>query len=376
MKGRTVRERARIMAGDSRTRRGWLSWHSLDNPIVWLAYLPLFFIPWPMALPRTDQVVAALAGIALFLVLYVAAINSAGGKRVALSLAALMVSFALAFTASNWTVISIYAAAMIGDLRPARRAALLVGGFAAATCALALATGQPPVYWVLGVFLMIMVGIGNISRSALEDKNRALAAAQDEVRQIAATAERERIGRDLHDLLGRTLTLIAIKSDLSARLAREDPARAEAEMREVAAAAREGLAEVRGAVSGMTGTSLGHELANARAALAAAGIACIVEGEADRIDPGASAVLAMALREAVTNVIRHSGARTCRIALVEQAGGLELVVSDDGNGAVTPGGGLAGLRSRLSAAGGALVVEGGRAGTRLAAHLPAAGNCA
>ena len=131
------------------------------------------------------------------------------------------------------------------------------------------------------------------------------------------------------------------------------------------------MVEVRTAVSGMTGASLAREIAGSRTALAAAGIACEVEGEVEAIDPGTSAVLAMALREAVTNVIRHSGARTCRIALIQQPGGLELEVSDDGDGqAVRPGGGLAGLTARLVAAGGELAVEGSLRGTRLTARLP------
>ena len=348
-----------------------MRWEAIDHPAIWLAYLPLFFIPWFIKLPSPVQMIAAGAGLVVFLGLYFLSLKAAGWRLIALAVAALLLSFALAFTNSNWTVIAVYAAAMIAELRPAWRASLGVGAFAAACVALALGTGQSPFYWVLGVFLMIMVGIGNISRAALQDKNAALAAAQGEVRQFAAAAERERIGRDLHDLLGRTLTLIAIKADLAARLSATDAEKAAAEMRDIAAAAREGLAEVRAAVSGMTGASLAREIAASHAALAAAGIACEVEGEAESIDPGTSAVLAMALREAVTNVIRHSGARNCRIALIQQPGGLELKVSDDGDGqAVRPGGGLAGLTSRLTAAGGELAVEGDRAGTRLTARVP------
>lgn len=348
-----------------------LRWEAIDHPAIWLAYLPLFFIPWFIKLPGAAQMIEAGIGLAVFLAIYFVSLKAAGGRLVGLAVAALLLSFALAFTGSNWTVIAVYAAAMIAELRPAWRASIGVGGFAAASAGLALVTGQPAIYWVLGVFLMIMVGIGNISRAALQDKNRELATAQGEVRQFAAAAERERIGRDLHDLLGRTLTLIALKADLAARLADSSPDQAIAEMRDIAAAAREGLAEVRAAVSGMTGASLAREIAGSKAALSAAGIACEVEGDAEAIDPGTSAVLAMALREAVTNVIRHSGARTCRIALVQQAGGLELAVSDDGDGqAVRPGGGLAGLTSRLNAAGGELAVAGDRRGTRLTARLP------
>lgn len=353
-------------------RRGrMLRWEAIDHPAIWLTYLPLFFVPWLIELPSRVQMVGAGAGVTVFLAVYFASIKAAGRQRVGLAVAALLLSFALAFTGSNWTVIAVYAAAMIAELRPSWRASLGVGTFSAASVALALVTGQSPFYWVLGVFLMIMVGIGNISRAALQDKNAALAAAQGEVRQFAAAAERERIGRDLHDLLGRTLTLIALKADLAARLSDTAPDNAVAEMRDIAAAAREGLAEVRAAVSGMTGASLAREIAGSHAALAAAGIACEVEGDAEAIDPGTSAVLAMALREAVTNVIRHSGARICRVALIQQPGGLELKVTDDGDGqAVRPGGGLAGLTARLVAAGGELAVEGDTRGTRLTARLP------
>ena len=359
------------MTNQERQDRVNVKWLSVDSPLLWLAYLPLFFIPWLWDLPSTPQTITAIAGLIVFLVLYIRSCRAQGTTLVAYATATLLLSFALMFTGSNWTVIAVYAGAMIGELRPARRAGIILSTFAVATVAVGLGAQQHFIYWAMGVFLTVMVGIANISRSMLEDKNRALATAQDEVKQMAATAERERIGRDLHDLLGRTLTLIAIKADLAAKLNTRDPTKAEAEMREVAAAARDALAEVRAAVAGMTGATLGREIASAQAALAAAGIACIVEGDAEHIEQGASAVLAMTLREAITNVIRHSGARTCRITLTRGANGLQLTVSDDGDGeAVREGGGIGGVRSRLAAAGGGLSVTGGAEGTHLVARLP------
>jgi two-component system sensor histidine kinase DesK len=223
------------------------------------------------------------------------------------------------------------------------------------------------------MFLMAMVGLSNVSGAALQDKTAALAAAQEEVQRLAATAERERIGRDLHDLLGRTLTLVTIKAELAAKLATRDPAKAEAEMREVAQASREALAEVRAAVSGMTGTGFAREVEQSCTALEAAGITCTVEGAPERVDGGTGAVLAMALREAVTNVIRHSGARQCRIRIHRQGRSVELGVEDDGDGtAVREAGGIGGIRARLAAAGGSLSVEGSHSGTHLRATLPLA----
>lgn len=359
------------MTQQERQAGGQPKWLSIDGPFVWLAYLPLFFIPWFFELPSPPQMIGAFIGLGAFLILYWVGFSASGALLIALATATLLVSFAMLYTQSNWTVIGVYAAAMIANLRPPRHAGFFVGAFAAATLVVGLLAEQHPFYWGLGVFLIVMVGIANISRAMLEDKNRALANAHDEVKRLAATAERERIGRDLHDLLGRTLTLIAIKADLAAKLNAREPAKAEAEMQEVAAAARDALAEVRAAVAGMTDASLGREIASAQRALSASGIAHILDGEVDQIDKGASAVLAMALREAVTNVIRHSGAKTCTIGLTRSPSRLELCVSDDGDGTgMREGGGLRGVRTRLAAAGGGLAVSGDAHGTRLVAYLP------
>lgn len=342
-----------------------------DNPLVWLVYLPFFFVPFYFNPPPTPKLLAAMVGIAAFLGLYIGSIGMQGRRLVAVSAACLLLSFGLAFTDGSWMVISVYAAAMIGELRPARSAVICLGTFAAAAAATGFALAQPLFFTASGALMMVMIGAACISREALADKNRALVAAQGEVKHMAATAERERIGRDLHDLLGRSLTLIAIKADLAVKLSSRDPVRAATEMREVASAAREALGEVRAAVSGMMDASFARELAGARTALAAAEIDGRVEGEFTDIDLGSGAVLAMTLREAVTNVIRHSGARSCRISLVRGDDGFELRVSDDGDGALLQeGNGLGGLRSRLTAAGGTLSVAGGSSGTCLVARIP------
>ncbi|MFN9613387.1 MAG: sensor histidine kinase [Hyphomonadaceae bacterium] len=346
-------------------------WRSLESPLLWLAYLPMFLIPWFIQAPTPIQIIGATIGVTIFLVVYFLAIGATGLRLITCSIVTLFIAIALIPTYGNWTVIAIYAAAMIGDLRPPRRAAILVGAFAFIAVFAGMLSQQNPFYWGFGIFMMVMVGIGVISRAALQDKNHALTNAQMEVKQLAAIAERERIGRDLHDMLGSTLTLIAIKADLAARLATSDPQGAEAEMRAVAATARDGLADVRAAVAGMTGATLAREIATSQTALSAAGIASVVEGDAEAIERGASAVLAMALREAITNVIRHSGANSCRIAVTNGDDRLSLTVSDDGNGeALRESGGIGGMRARLAAAGGGLSVTGGRAGAKIVAYLP------
>jgi two-component system sensor histidine kinase DesK len=230
--------------------------------------------------------------------------------------------------------------------------------------------------WVAGAFFGLVVGYATMMQADLQRKNNELSLAQEEVRALAVTAERERISRDLHDLLGRTLTLVAVKAELAARLVVRDAAGAEREMQAVAAAARAALAEVRTAVIGMRGASLTAEIERAREMLAAANVSAEISVAAPTGDPQREAVLAMALREAVTNVIRHSSASRCRIRLDEgRAGELRLCVEDNGTGCsatgLEEGSGLTGMRARLAALGGALEISSGRRGTRLRALAPA-----
>lgn len=343
----------------------------LETPWPWLVYLPFFIIPWLVQRPSPAQLLGAAAGLALFLLFYLGGYRQTGRALIGAAGALLVLAFALAFTGGSWPVIAVYAAAMLAEHRPARQAGLLIAGFALLTGAWALLLGQFLPWGLIGMFMMVMAGFASLSGALMREKNAALARAQQEVRALAATAERERIGRDLHDLLGRTLTLVAMKAELADRLVARDPVRARTEMRDVAEAARAALAEVRAAVAGMTGATLARELEQSRAALAAAGIACTVEGDASGVAAGPGAILAMTLREAVTNVIRHSGARTCTITVGLADGRHSLVVRDDGVGtAVREAGGLRGLKARLDAVGGELDVAGGGQGTRLRASLP------
>lgn len=364
------------MAGDqaSGTDRavGWRRLIDMRGPWPWLIYLPLFALPWLGPGPSTVQLVGGVVGLAAFLPIYLLGSYTTGRALLQSATAVLLISLALAFTGGSWSVVSVYACAMAGQLRPPRRASATVIAFAVAMVAFALATGQPWFFWAVGVVLAVMVGLGTVSRVTIDDQHQVLLAAQDEVRRLSRTAERERIARDLHDLLGRTLTLVSLKAELAARLTPTDPAGATAEMRDVAQAARDGLAEVRAAVSGMTGASFARELDQSNAALQAAGIATSTDADAlPEGEPGA--VLGMALREAVTNVLRHSEAAHCRIAVATDGRQARLTVEDDGSGgSFREGAGLSGMRARLAAAGGAMSLDSGATGTRLSAWVPAA----
>jgi two-component system sensor histidine kinase DesK len=207
--------------------------------------------------------------------------------------------------------------------------------------------------------------------------SRELRAEREAMARFAAvTEERLRIARDLHDLLGHSLSLIALKSELARRLLPDRPEDAARELTDVEAVARQALTEVREAVSGYRRPTMDGELEGARVALAAAGIQLTVDQAEAQLEPDVEAVLAWTVREGVTNVIRHSHARSCTVRVTASDTGRGVEVTDDGVGAAAmngrAGSGVAGLEQRAREVGG--VVEAGPrpdGGFRLAVMVPA-----
>lgn len=206
-----------------------------------------------------------------------------------------------------------------------------------------------------GTFLSTMVTAAILG---LSDAVRELRAAREELATRAVAEERLRFSRDLHDLLGHTLSVIVVKSEAARRLARRDLDAALTQITDIEAVGRQALTEVREAVTGYREGSLGTELERARSALAAADVEPVVHRSGPPLPPQAEALLGWVVREAVTNVVRHSGASRCEIAVSGGADRVRLTVTDDGTGAAGPsqgpGTGLTGLTERLLTAGGSL----------------------
>jgi two-component system sensor histidine kinase DesK len=196
--------------------------------------------------------------------------------------------------------------------------------------------------------------------------------AHEELEHLAKVAERERIARDLHDVLGHTLSLITLKSELARKLVDRDPERAKQEMHDVETASRAALADVREAIRGYRSDGIFAELARARTALETAGVTVECQTDPVPLSPAQESVLALALREAVTNVVRHAEARRCNVILKRNNALCTLEVADDGRGADGPeGNGLRGMRERLEVLGGSLRLLTSN-GTRLIIDLPLA----
>jgi two-component system sensor histidine kinase DesK len=199
-----------------------------------------------------------------------------------------------------------------------------------------------------------LAGLGMAAVRQLITVNGDLHATKAELAELAVAAERERLAREMHDVLGRTLSLIAVKAELAGRLSAAGDPSAEEEMRDVQRLAREAIQEVREAATGSYVPSLALELAAAPEVLRAAGIMARIDEVPMQIAPAHEVMIAWALREAVTNVVRHSDARTCCISLQAADGVTILEVIDDGGGAMgaATGTGLRGLAQRVHALGG------------------------
>ncbi|MFI1866915.1 sensor histidine kinase [Streptomyces jumonjinensis] len=219
--------------------------------------------------------------------------------------------------------------------------------------------------------------------------------ARDIEARLAVAEERLRFGRDLHDVMGRNLAVIALKSELAVQLARRGRAEAVDQMVEVQRIAQESQRDVRDVVRGYRAVDLRVELEGARGVLGAAGIVCtVVVGKLELLPDEVQSALGWVVREATTNVLRHGDARRCTISVGDVDGSVLLVVENDGAGEASapaeaevraqavraasggasegePGSGLAGLRERLSAVGGVLEAGPGRSGRfRLTARVP------
>lgn len=379
------------------------------TPFLWLVYLTIPFFHLVFGSPRPIDWVLACVSVALFLPLYFLGFWLCGTRLVALIAAITLLAIVYTPLNPGGCVYFIYAAAFVGYAAESGPALKMLIALLAILGVETLLADLPASAWGPGLLFTAIIGATGIHAAEVRRNNLHLRQARAEVERIAKVAERERIARDLHDLLGHTLTLIAIKSDLAVKLADRNPERSRAEMQEVHDTAREALAEVRRAVrgyradgapsadsaDGADGTDgldgLRREIENARSALASAGIEVTSDGaepgalvralgrgpssNGERPTPSAQEeALAFALREAVTNVLRHARATRCQVSLEHEDGLVRLAVQDDGRGGAeapngTSGAGLTGMRERVEALGGRLTVR-DNGGTTVTVELP------
>lgn len=262
------------------------------------------------------------------------------------------------------------AAAVVLPSRAVPSVVVLIG-LAAGLGGLAAGWGWGVVSWL--TITTVLSGMGTFVVHRLAATVGELARTRQQLAEAAVSAERMRFSRDLHDLLGHTLSVIVVKAEAVRRLAEADPTAAAAHGAEIETLGRSALTEVRQAVAGYREGSLQDEVSRAAAALRAGGIDPDVGHVPPGLDPGAERLLAWVVREASTNVLRHSDARTCRIQVDRTVDRARVTVADDGRGApgsLRSGTGLIGLRERLAGRGGTVIVQHRPDGFTVIADVP------
>jgi two-component system sensor histidine kinase DesK len=340
------------------------------TPYAWLIYL-LYYVIVPFVLPsssweRAATVVVTLAALALYFrgywVKYRGILWVVGG----------FVALGVGLIPSNpaASVFFVYGASFLGKVFEPAPAYRYLAAILAIVGLETVVLRLPPYSWIPAVVFTALLGSVIIQQYQKRRLMAQLLMAQEEVKRLATGAERERIGRDLHDLLGHTLSVIILKSELASKLAVSDPERASVEIRDVERISREALAQVRSAVQGYRSGGIERELGEARRMLHTAGIRMEEAIEPRRLSPVQEGVFAMALREGITNVVRHAQATVCRLSLRQTDTWCELEIADDGRGGtIEEGNGLSGMRQRVEALGGVLE-RNGSAGTRLRIRVP------
>ncbi len=218
----------------------------------------------------------------------------------------------------------------------------------------------------------VLLALSALYTAYTAQQQQHLRRSSEEIMRLATLAERERIGRDLHDLLGHTLSVVALKSELARKLIDRDLDAARAEITEVERVARDALSQVRNAVSGIRNTAIAAELQAATALLEAQGVKVKCETERVTLPHDRETALALSLREATTNIRRHAHASGVTIRLRQEPSQVVMEVLDDGRGGrIVPGNGLNGMRERLGSVGGSVTLESAESGgTRLFVCVP------
>ncbi len=366
---------------------------SSPGDYIWLAYSIFFFIE-PLVRNKPDYWLWNGLVFALFITIYVASVRTRSRSTKLFFLGAMAVLGVAAFPLNAGSSCFLtFAVAFLPFTIESTGA--VVGAITVASIAVTAEGYLFHLQWpnfALAVFMIIVVGTSNIFIGQKKRASARLIRAQDEIERLAALAERERIARDMHDVLGHTLSVIVLKSELARRLLQQAPSGASiatpeiqtatAEIADIESTARTALAEVRNAIVGYRSEGLTAELDLARRTLRSANVILDLDTSLDPATLHLSAteetVLSLAIREAVTNIVRHAEATTCLMRLSLTPDGFHsLLVEDDGHhhtGAPREGNGLRGMRERVQGLGGRFRVASGGAslpGTALLIELPA-----
>lgn len=324
-----------------------------SQPAFHLIYLVFYFIPWLSIRPGNTDILVALLAISAFIPLHFMGHGNKSSKSLLAIVGTLLLCVITSAFVAGSGVFYIYVLAMAAYQRPLSFSAIIV---AIATAIYLGATAffeQPWIFAGFNLFMGLIVWFGCVIDAATRQRQADMVRFHELDRQQASIEERERIARDLHDLLGHTLTMVALKADIAARMIETDTENARLEIRSIGSSARNALADVRAAVSDMTATTVAIEIANALRACESAGITFSIRGEIPEILNTHQQAMAMMIREGMTNIVRHSNAQNVELSFDADTAYCCLNITDDGIGfKALAGRGLTGLQERFSRLGG------------------------
>jgi two-component system, NarL family, sensor histidine kinase DesK len=342
------------------------------SPLLWVVYLGFFFVDPVVSHASLKLWFLDALGAAVFLVFYFGLFMLENPWALAHIGGMMLLGILFQRINSGACTFFIFAAAMLPFCLETQAAAIIGLGIIGSVAAIeGWLLHIPPWSMFYSALFPIIIGAGNTFFAERNRMNRKLRKANEEIEHLAKVAERERIARDLHDVLGHTLSVITLKSELAGKLIERDPQRAAKEIGEVENISRQALSDVRDAIRGYRAKGIAAELAQAKSTLETAGLTVQCDAATTvQLPPIEESVLSLAVREAVTNVVRHAQAQTCRLRLEQQNGSCRLEIQDDGMGGFNAeGNGLRGMRERVEMLGGTLQRNTG-AGTTLTITLP------
>ena len=328
------------------------------SPLFWVVYLGFFFVDPVVSHAGLKVWLLDGLGAAIFLYLYFGLFLLVNPRALAHVVGMMVLGVLFQPINHGACTFFIFAAAMLPfcvETQAAAIVGLLTIGATGLVEGLLLHIYSWQLFYMT-LFPMI-IGAGNTFFAERNRMNRRLRKANEEIENLAKVAERERIARDLHDVLGHTLSVITLKSELAGKLIERDPERARKEIGEVENISRQALSDVRDAIRGYRSKGLVAELAQAKSTLETAGLAVQCDTATTvKLPAVQESVLSMAVREAVTNVVRHAQASNCRMRLEQENGSCRLEIQDDGRGSSNgEGNGLRGMRERVEMLGGTLL---------------------
>ncbi|EGF91914.1 histidine kinase family protein [Asticcacaulis biprosthecium C19] len=343
---------------------------ALDGPTIWLSYLIMYVWPWFLEKPRHLDWQASLAALPVFLIAYYGSFDLRGRAAWPGIAVIAAISLGLGQLTAAASIIMLFAVMIAVQSQRGRPRYLWLGGLAAATI-LAVAIGW--VSWIFGFGVLFFGGLAaaaTAANSLLQDQTEELIRARAQAEALAVMGERERISRDLHDIVGHAFSTVVLKSDLASRVIDGEPERARSELEAINAVGREALQEIRSAIRGLNQSTLIAATGHVRALLEAADIQLTFSNTAGPLPPPLEHAVAMVMREAVTNVVRHAGATACTIDIRRDHATLCLEIRDDGRGGtIVFGNGLDGISRRGGDLGGTVAIEAAQ-GVTVAARFP------